>query len=126
MSNGALEPPGDFYTWGWWSGGAVPGAAIGSAVITGHNVNGLSVPMTNLDKTKIGALVTVTTPNGKIRYRVTLVRIIRKTTLPSLAGNVFSQDVPGRLVLVTCDTWNGWEHLTNAVVIAVPVHARFG
>jgi hypothetical protein len=33
---------------------------------------------------------------------------------------VFAQDVPGRLVLVTCEDWDGSGYLSNAVVIATP------
>jgi hypothetical protein len=31
--------------------------------------------------------------------------------------------VPGRLVLVTCEDWNGARYLSNVVVIATPTAA---
>jgi hypothetical protein len=31
---------------------------------------------------------------------------------------VFDQGVPGRLVLITCEDWNGSVYLSNEVVIA--------
>jgi hypothetical protein len=34
---------------------------------------------------------------------------------------VFSQDVPGRLVLITCEDWNGSVYLSNTVVLADPL-----
>jgi streptomycin 6-kinase len=37
------------------------------------------------------------------------------------AEELFSQRVPGRLVLVTCEDWDGREYLSNVVVIAAPV-----
>ena len=36
------------------------------------------------------------------------------------AAQVFDQGGPGRLVLVTCDDWNGYQYLSNAVVLAEP------
>jgi hypothetical protein len=34
---------------------------------------------------------------------------------------VFRQRGPGRLVLITCEDWNGTTYLSNAVVFADPV-----
>ena len=34
---------------------------------------------------------------------------------------MFSQDVPGRLVLITCEDWDGSRYLSNVVVTATPV-----
>lgn len=118
--SGILTPPNDPYVWGWWSGSAVAGAAVGSTLITGHTVHNGPAPMNNLDTVKLGSLVRVTTPKGTIPYRVILVRIYRKASLAKHAGTVFSQSVAGRLVLITCDNWNGVDYLSNAVVIAVP------
>lgn len=122
--SGILTPPNDPYIWGWWSGSAVAGAAVGSTLITGHTVHNGPAPMNNLDTVKLGALVRVTTPKGIIPYRVILVRIYRKASLAKHAGTVFSQSVAGRLVLITCDNWNGVDYLSNAVVIAVPDRSR--
>ena len=36
------------------------------------------------------------------------------------AERLFSQDVPGRLVLVTCEDWDGERYLSNVVVVAEP------
>jgi hypothetical protein len=33
---------------------------------------------------------------------------------------LFSQSGPGRLVLVTCEDWNGEVYLRNRVVVATP------
>lgn len=119
-ASGVLEPPNDPYVWGWWSNGAEAGSATGSTLITGHTVHNGPAPMNHLDKIQLGARVNVTTNHGSIPYRVIMVRIFRKASLARSAGTVFSQDVPGRLVLITCDDWNGTEYLSNAVVIAYP------
>ena len=46
------------------------------------------------------------------------VTIYRKASLAEDAQKVFSQVVPGRLVLVTCEDWDGQTYLSNAVVFA--------
>ena len=44
--------------------------------------------------------------------------VYRKSTLARDAQRVFSQTVPGRLVLITCEGWNGAGYDSNAVVLA--------
>ena len=41
----------------------------------------------------------------------------------NVATRLFSQRVPGRLVLITCEDWNGVEYLSNVVVTATPATA---
>ena len=64
--------------------------------------------------------VRVRTASGVIRYAVTAVTTYRKAALARDAARVFSQSVPGRLVLVTCEDWDGSAYLSNAVVLAEP------
>jgi hypothetical protein len=45
---------------------------------------------------------------------------IGKQALAIHAEEVFDQSIPGRLVLITCEDWNGKIYLGNVVVIAVP------
>ena len=123
-AGGVLTPPGDPNVFGWWSPGAVPGAAHGSALITGHTVHAGEAPMNDLASVPLGSVVLVRTINGVVRYRVTLVRVFRKASLARSAGEVFDQSVPGRLVLITCEDWNGSEYLSNTVVFAVPFRTK--
>jgi len=118
---GALIPPSNPRLVGWWSDGAWPGAAKGSAVITGHTVHTGGGAFDDLDQLTVGDAVTVTTDRGTIDYVVSSVTIYRKNALATQAARVFDQNVPGRLVLVTCDDWDGTAYLSNAVVIANPV-----
>ncbi|ADB31331.1 peptidase C60 sortase A and B [Kribbella flavida DSM 17836] len=115
---GELTPPSDPSTVGWWSGGAQPGAARGSAVITGHTVHDGGGAFDDLDRLRTGAVVTLTTSRGVLRYQVTGVTTYRKRTLAAAAGKLFDQRVGGRLVLVTCEDWNGEAYLSNVVVVA--------
>jgi len=117
---GTLIPPSNPRLVGWWSDGAVPGAAWGSAIITGHTVHDGGGAFDDLDQLTAGDAVSVTTGRGTINYVVSSVTTYRKRTLAKQAARVFNQSVPGRLVLVTCEDWDGTAYLSNAVVIATP------
>lgn len=117
----ALTPPSDPTTVGWWSGGAQPGAKRGSAVITGHTVHTGGGAFDDLGKLVPGSVVQVATVRGRLQYRVATVTTYRKATLAKRAAQVFDQGVRGRLVLVTCEDWNGQVYLGNVVVVALPM-----
>ena len=106
---------------GWWSGGAQPGAKRGSAVITGHTVHDGGGAFDDLDKLVPGSQVVVSTARGPVRYQVRTVTTYRKATLAKRAPQLFDQSVRGRLVLVTCEDWNGSVYLSNVVVLALPI-----
>jgi LPXTG-site transpeptidase (sortase) family protein len=118
---GTLVPPSDAQVLGWWRSGARPGARFGSALITGHTVSVGGGAFDDLETLSPGDSVRVRTAAGVIGYEVTGVSIYRKGRLARAAERLFSQDVPGRLVLVTCEDWNGSTYLSNAVVMAEPV-----
>ncbi len=118
---GALVPPSDPRVLGWWRDGAEPGALLGAAVITGHTVSTGGGALDHLDTLERGSEVVVRTDQGTVRYEVSGVARYSKTTLAEVSERVFAQDVPGRLVLVTCTGFNGVEYLANTVVVAAPV-----
>jgi LPXTG-site transpeptidase (sortase) family protein len=120
-TDGVLVPPGDPQVLGWWRDGAVPGAAEGGALITGHTVHSGGGAFDDLETLDPGDRVTVRTVHGRIRYAVTGVTVYRKATLAEDAARVFRQTGPGRLVLITCEDWNGTGYDSNAVVFAEPV-----
>jgi LPXTG-site transpeptidase (sortase) family protein len=120
VSQGSLTPPSDPQTVGWWSGGAQPGAKRGSAVITGHTVHTGGGAFDDLGQLQKGDSVVVATTRGSLRYRVAGITTYRKRALATHAEEVFDQSVPGRLVLITCEDWNGKIYLSNVVVIAQP------
>jgi LPXTG-site transpeptidase (sortase) family protein len=117
-STGVLRPPDDARTLGWWSGGAKPGARRGSAVVTGHTVHTGGGVFDDLGRLAPGDRIRVRTTRGLLGYVVRATTVYAKSSLASDAGRVFSQAVPGRLVLVTCEDWNGYEYLSNTVVLA--------
>lgn len=117
---GTLVPPSDPQQLGWWAGGARPGDARGSALITGHSVQAGDGALDDLETMQRGDAVTVRTDRGWIRYAVRKVAVYSKGTVAEDAERLFSQEVPGRLVLVTCEDWDGTRYLSNVVVIATP------
>lgn len=115
-----LVPPSDAQTLGWWSEGAEPGARRGSALVTGHTVHAGEGALDRLETLEVGDDVTVTTRRGVIDYRVSDVEVFGKGAVTRQAERLFSQDVPGRLVVVTCEDWDGERYLSNVVVTATP------
>jgi LPXTG-site transpeptidase (sortase) family protein len=120
-SAGVLVPPSDPQMLGWWSAGARPGGRIGSVLITGHTVSSGGGAFDDLATLRAGDTVAVGTRKGLIRYAVSGVTVYGKASLARRAPEIFDQSVPSRLVLVTCDDWNGERYLSNAVVVADPI-----
>lgn len=124
-----LVPPADPQVLGWWSDGAQPGAATGSALVVGHTVHSGGGALDDLETLDEGDQVLVRSTRtedgeGSLRtmeYVVETVRVYRKGRLAERAAELFSQEVDGRLVLLTCEDWDGTRYLSNVVVTALPV-----
>lgn len=116
-----LVPPSDPQRLGWWADGAKPGAAQGSALVTGHTVHTGGGALDDLETLEPGDRVTVRTDRGRVVYAVDKVRVYSKGAVADHAERLFSQDVGGRLVLITCEDWNGEIYLSNVVVTATPL-----
>jgi len=117
---GVLTPPGDPQVLGWWADGARPGAKQGSALVTGHTVHSGGGAMDDLEQLDTGDRVWMRTDQGRIGYEVRRVSVLGKGELAERAEELFDQGVSGRLVLITCEDWNGSEYLSNVVVTASP------
>jgi LPXTG-site transpeptidase (sortase) family protein len=124
LDGAALVPPADPQVLGWWSNGGVAGASRGTTVIAGHTVHTGGGAFDHLADLGRGDVVRVVTESGTVEYAVTTVTIFSKASLAAHAEHVFSQSVPGRLALVTCDDWNGTDYESNAVVLATPLRSR--
>lgn len=116
----SLDPPADPQLLGWWSGGAPAGAARGSTLVTGHTVHDGGGAMDDLEDAAVGAEVRVVTDRGSLRYVTRSVQVLDKAALAQRAPRLFSQTVAGRLVLVTCEDWDGSGYRSNVVLTAVP------
>jgi hypothetical protein len=121
-TDGTLGVPDNIAELGWWSGGAPAGSPTGTTVIDGHvdsavTGEGAFFPLSH---TPLGSVIEVTTNQGVIRYVVQARRSYAKTALPA---DVFRQDGPARLALITCgglfDTATR-NYTDNIVVFATP------
>lgn len=118
LSGGVLVPPADPQQLGWWEGGAEPGALEGTAILTGHTVSSGGGALDRLHRLEAGDKVVVVTARGRIGYHVDNVAKYSKTTLARVSERVFDQHSPGRLVLVTCTDFDGFQYLANTVAFA--------
>nr|WP_121251399.1 class F sortase [Nocardioides ferulae] len=116
-----LVPPADPMRLGWWADGARPGERRGSVLVTGHTVHDGDGALDDLETLRSGERVSVRTDAGTVPYVVRRVEIYTKGGLARHAERLFSQDVAGRLVLITCEDWDGSRYLSNVVVTARPV-----
>ncbi|HET7736799.1 MAG TPA: class F sortase [Nocardioidaceae bacterium] len=119
-SGGVLTPPEDAREVGWDVASAAVGSAYGSSIITGHTVHTGGGALDELDDLDVGDKVMVTTDKGRIRYVVSSVSEFTKQEMVKAIPRLYSGDVPGRLVLITCTDWNGVDYDANTVVFARP------
>jgi LPXTG-site transpeptidase (sortase) family protein len=117
-----LKPPSDRNVVGWWSDGAAPGEPRGSAVLTGHSVRneggGVFDDMGDLSR---GDAIQVESSDATLTYRVQSINVLSKEEVARNAEEIFAQTGAGRLVLITCDDWDGKAWRSNIVTIAAPV-----
>ena len=112
-----LTPPRDPGVVGWWSQGAAPGAATGSAILVGHAVRTGGGVFNDVGELTSGDMVEV----GSLTYQVNSVETLSKDEVAQRAEELFDQSVPGRLVIVTCTDWDGEVWQSNIITIADPV-----
>jgi hypothetical protein len=121
--DGVLPIPSAINQATWW--GAEPSAPAGATVLAGHiNWKGAVGPFAELWHAKVGDPAIVVGASGQtFNYRVSQVVTLHKDELPSRAPELFAQDGPHRLVLVTCGgQWVGGEvgYASNQIVVATP------
>ncbi len=117
-----LEPPADVSAVGWWNLSAQAGSDRGRTVMTGHTVHSGGGVMDRLDELEPGATVRVVTREGTFLYRTEKVQVRSKAWVAENAQLLFGQTTgKGRLVLISCEDWNGKVFESNVIAIAVPV-----
>ena len=119
--DGALTPPPDPQQVGWWSGGARPGSARGAAVVTGHTVHTGGGALDDLETLTRGDRVVVRSDSEELAYRVGSVEVLSRDALARRSVEIFGRTGPGRLVLITCEDWDGSAYTSNVVVTAEPI-----
>lgn len=113
-----LLPPRDPLLGGWWRDGARPGDEYGSVVIVGHAVESGESAFNDIPELEIGDAIYLRGDGVEQWYRVSAVDVMPRADLAADAEDIFAQDVPGRLVIVTCDDWDGTAFRSNVVVTA--------
>jgi LPXTG-site transpeptidase (sortase) family protein len=121
--DGALTPPSDPLDVGWWSGGSRPGAGTGAAVITGHTVHTGGGAFDDLEELTSGDRVIVLSDGTTVAYDVATVEVLSRTELARESSTIFARSGRGRLVLITCEDWDGTAYRSNVVVTARPTAA---
>jgi LPXTG-site transpeptidase (sortase) family protein len=116
-----LEPPRDPSVVGWWSEGAAPGEPQGSAVVVGHTVrNRDGGVFDDIGDLSVGDAIEVEGSDSTLTYRVQSIDVLSKNEVARDAEQIFAQTGPGRLVLITCDDWDGTVWRSNIITIAAP------
>lgn len=119
---GALDPPRDASTVGWWRDSAAPGAETGQTVITGHTVHTGGGSLNRIGTLEPGDDVDVISNSGRMRYSVDRVRYYSREEITEHAVELFGQETGnGNLVLITCADWNGEYYERNVIVFGTPL-----
>lgn len=89
--------------------------------MTGHTVHTGGGAFDDLETLSPGDRVVVRSGGDALAYRVGTVEVMGRDELARRSGAVFGQTGPARLVLVTCEDWDGTGYRSNVVVTAQPV-----
>jgi sortase (surface protein transpeptidase) len=125
QDNGELQIPSDVGTVGWYRFGPLPGAATGSAVLSGHVDSAQQGPgvFSHLGDLSPGDRIQVTDDRHTVRtFRVVAREMWPKGQVP--LDRLFDPAGAGRLVLITCGGTFDEDALSyddNIAVTAVPV-----
>jgi hypothetical protein len=123
--DGSLEIPEDPDVVGWWTGGSLAGEPYGGTVIAGHvdsRQYGLGV-LAEMRSVRTGQVVVLANAKRSVTYRITGITNVPQARLAA-DTDVFAQNVPHRLVLITCGgPFNTKTHhyTENIIVVADPV-----
>jgi LPXTG-site transpeptidase (sortase) family protein len=116
-----LNPPRDPDVVGWWSDGAAPGERRGSTVLVGHTVrNKGGGVFDNVGDLSSGDAIQVKRSGSTFGYRVKSTDVLSKEQVARNAEEIFAQTGVGRLVIITCDDWDGSAWRSNIIIIATP------
>jgi LPXTG-site transpeptidase (sortase) family protein len=115
-----LIPPRDPTVVGWWSDGVAPGSPTGTAVLVGHTVSSGGGVFDEVGSLSSGDTIEIEGSGETLTYQVRSVDVLSKDELARHAEEIFNQSVPGRLVIITCEDWDGSSWRSNIVTVATP------
>jgi LPXTG-site transpeptidase (sortase) family protein len=113
-----LVPPRELRLVGWWSDGAAPGSARGSAVLVGHSARAGGGVFDDVGDLQAGDTIEVAGASDALTYAVESVEVMSKEDLARNAEEIFDQSGRGRLVVITCEDFDGTTWRSNIVTIA--------
>lgn len=116
-----LAPPADPDVLGWWQEGRRPGDQHGAALLAGHTVSTGGGALERLEDLRVGDPVLVRSADAALRFEVVDVEVMSRADLTGRAETLFSQDGAARILLITCEDWDGVDWRSNVVVQATPV-----
>ncbi|QMW67163.1 class F sortase [Mumia sp. ZJ1417] len=119
--DGVLTPPSPATTVGWWDRSARPGSSRGTVVVAGHKVQAGGGAFDTLGTLNPGDRATLRTMRGRVHYVVKRVVTYDRATLAQKSKSIFRQGGRPRLILITCEDWDGQAYRSNTVVYATPV-----
>ena len=119
-ADGVLVPPSDPQQVGWWRSGARPGDRSGRILLTGHTVHTGGGAFDDLELLRRGDRLRLRTTDGWLAYRVLRTEFLTVAELARRSSRLFRPGGPERLVLVTCEGWDGSGYDGNTVVVAAP------
>jgi len=125
VEGGTLGLPENADRVGWWHGGSLAGAPFGTVLVAGHLDSDTDPAgyLAALEAVEPGDVVELTGDGDRQRYRVTRNYLLPRADL-SARSDLFEQQLPHRLVLITCggayDVAAG-RYQFNRIVVAQPV-----
>ena len=90
-------------------------------MVVGHTVrNRDGGVFDDIGDLSVGDAIEVEGSDSTLTYRVQSIDVLSKNDVARDAEQIFTQTGPGRLVLITCDDWDGRVWRSNIITIAVP------
>jgi LPXTG-site transpeptidase (sortase) family protein len=90
-------------------------------VVVGHTVrNRNGGVFDDIRDLSLGDAIEVEGSDSTLTYRVQSIDVLSKNQVARDAQEIFAQTGAGRLVLITCDNWDGTAWRSNIVTIATP------
>jgi len=90
-------------------------------VLVGHTVrNRNGGVFDNIGDLSTGDVVEIAGSDSALSYRVKSVDVLSKDQVARNAEKIFAQSGDGRLVIITCDDWDGASWRSNIVTVATP------
>ena len=114
-----LLPPRDPGIAGWWSDGAAPERPRIGGAGRAHRAQQRRRIFDDVGTLHNGDTIEVEGPTRRT-YRVQSVDVLSKDQVARDAEQIFTQAGPGRLVVITCDDWDGTVWQSNIITVAVP------